>query len=97
VGHLAPGLLALALGLTRAPRGVRLSCQGRTTKPACHMARPGSWAALHVRLRQDPMVMSRCQNPIRLGPTPRPKGNGSCAGSKSNGSYAEPKTNGPIL
>jgi len=52
-----------------------LDCQGL----ACHMARPGAWAALPGRLRQDPMVMGRCQDPIHLGPMPRPNGNGFTA------------------
>jgi hypothetical protein len=63
-----------------------LACQGRPTRLARHVARPSAWAALHVRLRQDPMVMARCQDPIRLGPTPRPNGNGFCGGPKFNGS-----------
>jgi len=40
------------------------------------------------RLRQDPMVMGRCQDPIRLGSTPRPNGNGSSAGLNGDGSCA---------
>jgi len=63
-----------------------LACQGRPTRPARHVARPSAWAALHVHLHQDPMVMARCQDPIRLGPAPRPNGNGFCGGPKSNGS-----------
>jgi hypothetical protein len=52
------------------------------------MARSGTWPALPGHLRQDPMVMGRCQDRIRLGPTPRPNGNGSSVGPHGNGSCA---------
>jgi len=37
-------------GMTRVPRGAGAAYQGRTTRLACHVARPGAWDALPVRL-----------------------------------------------
>ena len=77
--------LALPLGGARLapPRGDtwRLGCQPlRTTRPASHVARPGTWAAMPMRLYQDLIVIGRCQDPIRLGRAPGPNGNGLCVG-----------------
>jgi hypothetical protein len=73
---------------------LELACQECTPIPMRHVARLGAWAALPIRLRQDPMIIGRYQNPIRLGPALGPNGNGSCAGPNGNWSSTGPNGNG---